>query len=137
MGPQVSVTGPAVQAESSPWPAEDTMVLRARPLRAGTDRQSLPRFCDSTWRLQAAHPDLHAVSATLCWRRFPEPLTLAFKAFALAALDHPYPVDPAVARLGDRPAVSTIALWVRELYVFASWLDDRGITRLCDVSSDR
>jgi integrase len=111
------------------------MVLRARPLRAGTDRDSLPRFGDATWRLQAAHPDLHAVSATLCWGRFPEPLTFAFKAFALAALDHPYPVDPAVARLGDRPAVSTIALWVRELYVFASWLDDRGITRLCDVSS--
>ena len=116
------------------WPAPDTPVLRARPLQAGTGPHGLPRFADATWHLQAAHPDLHAVAATLCWDRFPEPLTHAFKAFALAALDHPYPVDPTVGRCGERPAVTTIALWVRDLRVFACWLADRGITRLCDVT---
>ncbi|MDA8358099.1 MAG: hypothetical protein M0Z95_17810 [Actinomycetota bacterium] len=120
---------------ASLWPAPDTMVLRARPLRAGTGPDSLPCFGDATWHLQAAHPDVHAVAATLCWDPFPEPLTLAFKAFALAALDHPYPVDPTRARSSDQPAVTTIALWVRDLRVFARWLHERGLTRLCDVSS--
>jgi hypothetical protein len=72
------------------WPAPDTPVLRARALQPGCDPDGLPRFADATWRLHAAHPDVHAVAATLCWDRFPEPLTDAFKAFALAALDHPY-----------------------------------------------
>jgi integrase len=131
----MNTAAPAAETASSLWPAPDTMVLRGRPLRAGTDPDSLPCFGDATWHLQAAHPDVHAVAATLCWDRFPEPLILAFKAFALAALDHPYPVDPTVARGGDRPAVTTIGLWVRNLRVFARWLDDRNITRLCDVTS--
>ncbi len=42
-------------------------MLRARPLQAGTGPHGLPRFADATWHLQAAHPDLHAVAATLCW----------------------------------------------------------------------
>ena len=117
------------------WPAPDTPVLRARALRPGCDPDGLPRFADATWRLHAAHPDVHAVAATLCWDRFPEPLTDAFKAFALATLDHPYPVDPTVGRHGDRPAVTTIALWVRDLRVFACWLADRGGTRLCEVTA--
>jgi len=117
--------------DSVAWPAPDTAVLRARPLRTGADPAGLPRFADATWHLQAAHPDVHAVAATLRWDRFPEPLTAAFKAFALAALDHPYPVDPTVGRRGERPAVTTLALWVRDLRVFARWLHERGITRLC------
>ena len=117
------------------WPAPDTPVLRARPLRPGCDLDGLPRFVDVVWRLAAAHPDVHAVAATLCWEGFPEPLTDAFKAFALAALDHPWPVDPTVGRRGDRPAVTTIALWVRDLRVFACWLADRDITRLGEVTA--
>lgn len=127
----------AVMTEAAPslWPAPDAMVLRARPLRAGTDRDRLPRFGDATWHLHAAHPDVHAVAATLCFDPFPEPLALAFKTFALASLDHPYPVDPTRARSSDQPAVTTIALWVRDLRVFASWLHGRSITRLCDVTA--
>jgi integrase len=117
------------------WPGPDTMVLRARPLRAGADPARLPRFADAIWHLQAAHPDVHAVAATLCWDPFPEPLTTAFKTFALAALDHPYPVDPTVGRPGDRPAVTTIALWVRDLRVFACWLHERGITPLSQATA--
>jgi integrase len=128
------MTAAATAEAASFWPAPDTMVLSTRPLRAGTDPESLPRFGDATWRLQVAHPDVHAVAATLCWDPFPEPLTLAFKAFALAALEHPYPVDPIRARSSDQPAVTTIALWVRDLRVFAGWLHDRGISRLCDVT---
>ena len=116
------------------WPAADVMVLRARPLRAGARPENLPRFGDDIWHLQAAHPDVHAVAATLCWGPFPEPLTLAFKAFALAALERPYPVDPVRARSSDQPAVTTISLWVRDLRVFACWLHDRSISRLCDVT---
>ncbi|MGH9056684.1 MAG: hypothetical protein ACRDYY_12615 [Acidimicrobiales bacterium] len=43
-------------------------------------------------------------------------------------------MDLTRARSSDQPAVTTISLWVRDLRVFASWLDDRGITRLCDVT---
>jgi integrase len=130
----LAMTTTARMKAASIWPEADTMVLSARPLRAGTNPDSLPCFGDAIWYLQAAHPDVHAVAATLCWDAFPEPLALAFKAFALAALEHPYPVDPLRARSSDQPAVTTIALWVRDLRVFARWLHDRGIGRLCDVS---
>lgn len=125
-------------AEVAPplWPLPDTMVLRARPLRAGTDPERLPLFGDSIWRLDAAHPDVHHPTAmTLCWDPFPQPLQMTFKAFALAALDYPYPVDPAIVRRGERPAVSTIGAWMGNLRVFACWLHDHGISRLCDVTA--
>jgi hypothetical protein len=134
--PAQALSPGAPRPDHDAWPAPDTPVLRARPLRPGTDPAGLPRFADATWHLQSAHPDVHAVAATLCWDRFPHPLAAAFKAFALAALDHPYPVDPAVARRGERPAVTTIALWVRDLRVFARWLRERGRAQLCDVTAD-
>jgi hypothetical protein len=118
------------------WPLPDAMVLRARPLRPGTEPDRLPLFGDPIWRLQAAHPDVHnATAMALCWGPFPQPLRMAFKTFALAALDHPYPVDPAIVRRGERPSVTTVATWLRNLRVFACWLHDRGISRLCDVSA--
>lgn len=138
MTPNISTAATwAAEATSPAWPATGTMVLRSRPLRAGTGPDSLPRFSDDIWRLQAAHPDLHAVAATVCWDRFPPPLVEAFKAFALAALDHPYPDDPNGSWPGgERPAVTTIALWVRDLRVLAWWLHERGVTQLCDMTAD-
>ncbi len=60
----MSTTAPATPAQpaswddpGADWPAPQTMVLRARPLRAGTRLAGLPRYRQASWDLRAAHPD--------------------------------------------------------------------------------
>lgn len=117
------------------WPSAHTPVLGRRLLRHGADTATLPRFGDRMWRLNAAHPDASAVSLNLRWEHFPAGLVLTFKAFALAALGHPFPADPSVRRDAERPAVTTIVSWIDRLHPFAAWLDDRGIAGLSDLTS--
>ena len=68
------------------------------------------------------------------WKHFPPRLVLAFKTFALAALDHPYPHDPSLPRKADQPSVATIVTWMRDLQVLAAWLDDRQIAVLAAIT---
>ena len=87
-----AVAAHGVAAERRPaWPAGDTVVLRSRTIQAGTPDPRLSRFGDAVWVLQPAHADAHHVVNSVHWSRFPPALVLPFKAFALAALDHPYP----------------------------------------------
>ena len=118
-----------------PWPADDILVLRGRPLRLGTGREQMSRFGDDLWHLHPAHPDAHAATSPIRWQRFPSQLRRAFKAFFFAALDQPYPVGPGGQRAGQQPSVATFHYWVADLAAFAAWLDDRRITRLCDVTA--
>ncbi|WP_405364847.1 integrase [Kitasatospora sp. NBC_00039] len=124
-----------LEQHESPWPAADTVVLRNRPLRVGTDPAMLSRFGDPVWHIKPAHPDAHLNIAALIWARYPNTFQLPFKTFFLAALDHPYPGDPAVQRGGERAGVATFRYWFMDLEIFAKWLDDHGITRLCDVTA--
>jgi hypothetical protein len=103
--------GPAVTAAPQPdpaalpwpqgWPDDDIVVLRSRTLRPGTDHAALSRFADPVWRIAAAHPDAHYVVNAIRWQHFPERLVLPLKTFALAALDHCFPLDLAVGRTGE------------------------------------
>jgi integrase len=116
------------------WPSPHTPVLGRRQLRHGADPAVLSTFGDGTWRLNAAHPDASAVSLNIQWQRIPAGLVLTFKAFALAALDHPFPVDPSVRRDAERPAVTTVVTWMDSLRPFAVWLDNRGVGSLSDLT---
>jgi hypothetical protein len=121
------------QPEEAGWPAPGTPILRHRPVRAGSDTTG-GMFGDPVWRLTPPHPDAHAVPQHIRWKQFPPRLLQAFKTFALAALDHPYPHDPSLGRDADWPSVATIVTWMRDLAVFAAWLDEHQITALADVT---
>jgi hypothetical protein len=116
------------------WPDDDVAVLRSRTLRPGTSPAGLSRFADPVWKIGRAHPDAHYVVNAIRWERFPQRFVLPFKAFALAALDHCFPLDLAVGRVGERPNVATVGQWVVDLLAFAAWLDDRGIRELPEVT---
>ena len=115
------------------WPRPDTPILRRRTVREGSGTNG-GLFGDPVWRLTPAHPDAHTAPMHIRWKHFPPRLVLAFKTFALAALDHPYPHDP-LPRKADQPSVATIVTWMRDLQVLAAWLDGRQITVLADVTA--
>jgi len=115
------------------WPAGHTPVLGNRPLRPGADRAPT-RFAGQIWRLDPAHPDAHTDLDPINWTRFPAGLVTAFKTFALAALEHPFPADPLVRAHAERPAVSTIVNWMSYLRAFAVWMHQAGVGRLCDLT---
>ncbi|MFI1191631.1 integrase [Streptomyces californicus] len=117
------------------WPAADTVILRNRILRAGTDRDALSRFGDDVWHIKPAHPDAHINITPLTWAHYPTVFQLPFKTFFLAALDHPNPSNPAIVqRSNERAGVATFRYWFIDLQVFAEWLVGAGISRLCDVT---
>lgn len=116
------------------WPAGDTVILRGRTLRAGTDPSTLSRFDDDVWHIKPAHPDAHLNVTPLRWRRYPATLAGQFKAFFLAALDHPYPAGPTLQRPGQRASVGTFPYWFIDLLVFANWLTSRRVSGLCEIT---
>lgn len=116
------------------WPAPEVVVLRNRPLRAGSDTTPPSRFSDEIWRLTPAHPDAHNVVNGIRWNQFPPLLVPQFKAFVLAALDHPFPLELAVGRADELPSVATIWHWSIGLRVFAEWLTERGIKQLNEIT---
>jgi len=117
------------------WPDDATVVLRSRALRPDVRAGRLSTFDAMRWALQPAHPDAHAPSCSVNWSRFPAGLVLPFKAWALAALDHTRPLTPAdVGQHGEYTAVSTIRIWLNDLAVFAHWMRDRRLDRICDVT---
>jgi integrase len=136
MGPAVTAVAAAVPAASvDPWPPGDTLILRRRPVRAGTPAGRMSRFADPVWVLQPAHPDAHHTVNSLHWGKWPHELVREFKAVALAALDHPYPAAEAVASGCDQPAIDTVSLKMRDLRIFAAWMHDNGLTSLSQVTA--
>lgn len=123
----------ALTAAEAGWPPPDTPILRRRPVRAGSDTDG-GLFGDLVWRLTPAHPDAHTAPMHIRWKHFPARLVLAFKTFALATLDHPYPHDPSLPRKADQPSVATIVTWMRDLQILATWLDNRQIDALAAIT---
>ena len=140
----MTIISAARPAQSAPepgadvgWPSDDVLVLRNRPVRLGTSCEHLSRFGDDVWHLRPAHPDAHVNTQPIRWQRIPASLRRAFKAFFFAALDQPTPVGPGGQRAGRQPSVATFHYWVIDLAAFAAWLDEHGISRLCDLTAGR
>ena len=120
-------------AETTSWPTPGTIVLRSRPLRPTADPGSLSRFHDPVWYLGPAQTDDQTCPHSINWSLYPESLRQQFKTFALASLDHRWPPEVASALIDEQPAVLTVHKTVRQLRFFATWLDTRGISQICDV----
>lgn len=115
-------------------PVDDIVVLGARTIRSGTDPATLSLFDDKIWHITPAHPDAHLNVPPLRWERYPTPMVAAFKAFFLAALNHPYPPGPGSQRPGERVSVGTLPYWFYDLRVFAIWMIDHGISQICEAT---
>ena len=117
-----------------PWPADDVVILRKRPVRLGTPSSRMSRFGDQVWHVQPAHRDAHLQIPAISWSTFPAALARHFRTFFLAALDHPVPVEPGGRqRPAEQASVGSFPYWVIDMRVLASWLDEQGFGNLSEV----
>ncbi|WP_242537437.1 integrase SAM domain protein [Streptomyces sp. BRB081] len=115
------------------WPADDTLVLRSRPIHPGTMTGEMATFGDSIWPLTPAHPDLHADAINLHWKTYPPTLADQFKCFVLATLDHPHPVIMSGQKTHDQASCGNIKIWFMRQRAFAIWLEHHDVEHLSDV----
>ncbi|MFJ4582651.1 integrase SAM domain protein [Streptomyces echinatus] len=123
----------AAETEDVAWPAHGRGVLANRAVRAGTPACELACFDDDVWPLTPAHPDPHSPAINLLWSTYPNRLVQQFKAFVLAALDCPHPVEMSGKRTHDQAGCGSVKLWFIRLRPFAVWLEDRGIEYFDEV----
>ncbi|MEU7015899.1 integrase [Streptomyces sp. NPDC046385] len=120
--------------EDIAWPADDVIILRNRPVRIGTPASRMSRYADEVWHIQPAHRDAHSAIAAVWWPTFPDALRRHFRAFFLAALDHPVPVEPNGRQSpGEQASIGTFPYWIIDMRVIARWLADQGFENLSDV----
>ncbi|MFB8290200.1 hypothetical protein [Kitasatospora purpeofusca] len=118
-------------------PAPGTFVLPFSRLRPGTDPARLPRFADPVWRLSLMNRKESVRPLVVDWNRCPAPLRPALKRAAFAELHLPTP-DILLQTRASRSRTEPASLrqyfqhWIR----FATWLNERGITRLAQATSD-
>ncbi|MEU2248524.1 integrase [Streptomyces sp. NPDC019224] len=134
MGSVLMLAAAFAEEPARPWPPDDTVILRGRPVRAGTPADRLSRFGDAVWHLRPGHPDAHQVVNGIHWSRWPAPLVLPFKTFALAALDHPLPATTTMSSDGDPMSVDTVSGKLGELRILAAWMDQQEITQISDLT---
>jgi hypothetical protein len=117
-------------------PDPDTLVLARRPLREAMGTAALSRFRDPVWYLGPGLLDDQLCPVSENWNRLmPDALQEGFRTWAWFALNTNWPAQLQPGRIDEQPEVLTIHKWIMYVSVFAAWLDSRGVTRLCDVSS--
>ncbi|OAR27621.1 hypothetical protein A8W25_05230 [Streptomyces sp. ERV7] len=130
----VPTSDPSVGAALLPGP--DTVVLAHRPLRDSTDKATLSRFGDPVWHLGPGLLDDQLCPVSENWPRLmPDSLREGFTTCAWVALNTNWPAQLRPGLIDEQPEVLTIHKWIMSMSPFAAWLDTRGFTRLCDVSS--
>lgn len=128
---------PAPAEDPVAWPADDVVILRNRTIRIGTPTSRMSRFGDDVWHLQPAHRDAHIKINALRWSTYPGALRRHLRAFFLAVLDHPIPVEPNGHQApGSQASIGTFPGRIANMSVLAHWLAQRGIRDLSDVRDD-
>ncbi|MCX4662932.1 hypothetical protein OG701_27425 [Streptomyces uncialis] len=131
-----TVSSPGPSAGAALLPGPDTVVLAHRPLRDSTDKATLSRFGDPVWRLGPGLLVDQLCPVSENWPRLvPDSLREGFTTCAWVALNTNWPAQLRPGLIDEQPEVLTIHKWVMSMSPFAAWLDSRGFTRLCDVSS--
>ncbi|MDL2075816.1 integrase [Streptomyces sp. GXMU-J15] len=132
--PATPVSGNGSLPGQVPWPADDVLILRSRPVRLGTPSSRMSRFGDDHWHVQPAHRDAHIQISAISWSSFPAALRQHFRTFFLAALDHPVPVEPGGRqRPAEQASVGSFPYWVIDMRVLALWLDQQGFHDLSEI----
>jgi hypothetical protein len=131
-------TAPATvdeHADEVPWPRDDVLVLRSRPIRLGST-VTRSRLRDDVWHMRPAHPDPHSTTSSLNLAAFPAGLQRHFRAVLLAVLDHPRPVEPGGRQSpSEQVGIGTMPVLASDLQLFAHWLADQGFQNLSEVTA--
>lgn len=130
------ITTTTAATDNVPWPTQDTIILRGRHLHPLADTTVLSRFRDDVWFTTPADVDNAKAAPSLNFTPYPATLRKAFKAFILAALDKGRPATLLTGTPGEQASLSSIYGWLIELRLFATWLEARHVTRLCQVTNE-
>jgi integrase len=126
----------APAGDPAPLPGPGTLVLGSRPLRPGTQRESLSVFADDRWNLFPAVFEENSTALSVSFARVPEQLRLQVKHVAWNLLN--YDGDQ-VIRYGrltrQQPSVRTTAAIITHLRAFTLWMQGRGIGCFADVTA--
>lgn len=117
---------------------DDPFATHAR-LPDGISTDALSRFGDQQWYLSTLSQRNIEPSQMVNWDLFPEPLRASFRRAGWALVNLPTPAEllerSATCRV-EWPRPSTMAAIFLNWRRFASWLCDRGITGLDEVSEE-
>jgi integrase len=127
---------PASPPEGSVWLAPDTVVLRNRALREGTDPARLSRFADDRWDLSPALFEDHLVSQSVNFEMIPALLRPSAKYYTWQMIND----SRARTMRGPssrRPAIRTIATFFSSsLQYVLQWFAAQGVVRFSDVTGE-
>ncbi|MGI8677636.1 MAG: hypothetical protein ACR2LX_02895 [Jatrophihabitans sp.] len=117
-------------------PAADSVVLAGRQLRPDTDPATLSRFRDDRWVLSPAIFEDHFRALSINFQLAPPRFRLVLKTFTWLEINHA--ADVSTLRHGrgtGRLAIQTIHKEARQVRALLSWLDERNIGSLSEVTS--
>jgi hypothetical protein len=113
---------------------DDTLVLQRRALRPAAELNTLPRFGDDRWSLNAAIADRHTPEQSVNWPRYPAPLRHACKLYAFALINVVDDAPRLINAHTDVPGVKTVFADLGYLHKFVTWLDRRGISEFAALT---
>ncbi|WP_329314411.1 hypothetical protein [Streptomyces sp. NBC_01262] len=112
-----------------------TPVLIRRRLYVAVPHHQMPRFGDRRWELRAAMPDRHTASQAILWDTYPVAFVNTCKLYLFALVNVVDDAPRLPYARGDVPSIKTIQSDQPGLRAFLSWLDRRGVRRLCDITA--
>lgn len=109
--------------------ADDTYVLAGRPLRAGVRLADTSRFAEEVWVMKPAQLQRHQTDLVIDFRSIPEQFRRVAKEIVYTLLRGDLPPGCEAIRTID--TIRGYSTWLRNAL---SWLAERGITELADVT---
>ncbi|MFE2964115.1 hypothetical protein ACFXKC_10660 [Streptomyces sp. NPDC059340] len=129
---------PALPAAAPPvrrlLPGPQTPVLATRPLRPGTTTAELSLFGEDRWNLTPAFFQEHTSRTCVDFHDAPAAFRRPIKLLAWLMLNHQDAGNTGFLPGVPRPAARTVVPYCRYLKSFAHWLENRGVTRFCQVT---
>ncbi len=118
---------------------DDEPFARPERLPDGARLEELSRFGDSRWYLSTLSQRSTEPSQVVNWELFPLALRASFRRAGWALVNLPTPsalLERSATRRVEWPRPATMAAWFLGWRRFASWLTDRGVSALGEVSGE-
>jgi len=116
-------------------PGPYTLVLKERPLRPGTNPQTLSRYSDVRWNLSQGIFAEHADAVSFDFATVPDRYRESVKLITWLLINHEGVPGLGVIARSSRPALQTVSSIWRYVRAFTLWLEERGIACLAEVTT--
>jgi integrase len=116
-------------------PEPFTVVLSDRRLVPGVDRKTLSLYVDDRWNLDAGIFEQHAKATSLNFALVKAPLREFAKRYIWTIINCDPPAQFRRNSI-ERPSLRTIASFWNNLREFLDWLHDRGVSEICQVTTE-